>query len=145
MKTEWLACLIVMWEVSQLNPASYLCWNIHVGKQLAAMQATKRSTGVIPEANLSKCISHIPPPSRIRLPTLALKPRGNVTRSPKQVYQRPHKKDLCPPKFFVKKVRIPCCSPTVYNAGRGDCWSLFTYIMYRSRLNGRFYTEVMCA
>ena len=30
--------------------------------------------------------------------TLALKPRGDVTRSPKQGYQWPHEKDLCPPK-----------------------------------------------
>ena len=40
---------------------------------------------------------------RIRLPTLALKPRGDVTRSPKQGYQWPHKKDLCPPNFLLKK------------------------------------------
>ena len=33
-------------------------------------------------------------------PTLALKPRGDITRSPKQGYQWPHKKDSCPPKIF---------------------------------------------
>ena len=38
----------------------------------------------------------------IRLPTLALKPRGNVTKSPKQGYQWPHKKDLCPPKIYME-------------------------------------------
>ena len=32
-----------------------------------------------------------------------MKPRGNVTRSPKQGYQWPHKKDLCPPKIILKK------------------------------------------
>ena len=32
--------------------------------------------------------------------TLALKPRANITRSPKQGYQWPHEKDLCPPKIF---------------------------------------------
>ena len=36
-------------------------------------------------------------------PTLALKPRGDVTRSPKQGYQWPHKKDSCPPKILKKK------------------------------------------
>ena len=35
---------------------------------------------------------------QIRLPTLALKPGGDVIRSPKQGYQRPHKKDVCPSK-----------------------------------------------
>ena len=36
-------------------------------------------------------------PVRIRLLILALKPRGDVTRSPKQGYQWPNKKDLRPP------------------------------------------------
>ena len=36
-------------------------------------------------------------------PTLALQPRGDVTRSPKQGYQCSCKKDSCPPKFFLKK------------------------------------------
>ena len=34
---------------------------------------------------------------RIKLPTLALKPSGDVTRSPKQEYQWSHKKDMFPP------------------------------------------------
>ena len=38
----------------------------------------------------------------IRLPTLVLKLRGDVTRSQKQGYQWPHKKDLCPPILFLK-------------------------------------------
>ena len=32
-----------------------------------------------------------------------LKPKGDVTRNLKQGYQRPHKKDSCPPKIFKKK------------------------------------------
>ena len=35
-------------------------------------------------------------------PTLASKPRGYITRSPKQGYHCPHKKDSCPPKNFKK-------------------------------------------
>ena len=35
--------------------------------------------------------------------TLALKPRADVTRNPKQGYQWPHKKDSCPPKNLIKK------------------------------------------
>ena len=31
--------------------------------------------------------------------TMALKPRADITRSPKQGYQWPHEKDLCPPKI----------------------------------------------
>ena len=36
-----------------------------------------------------------------------MKPRGDVTKSPKQGYQWPHKKDLCPPKFKKKKKLLP--------------------------------------
>ena len=35
--------------------------------------------------------------------TLALKARADITRSPKQGYQWPHKKDMWPPKKFLKK------------------------------------------
>ena len=38
--------------------------------------------------------------------TLALKPRGDIARSPKQGYQWPHKKDLCPPKFKKRNSRM---------------------------------------
>ena len=44
-----------------------------------------------------------PLPAWIRLPTMALKPRPDITRSPKQGYQWSHKKDLCPPKILKKK------------------------------------------
>ena len=48
----------------------------------ATMLATKRSTGVTPEVNLREHTSHIPPPSENKAATLALKPRGDATRSP---------------------------------------------------------------
>ena len=35
--------------------------------------------------------------------TLALEPRADVTRSPKQWYQWPHEKDWCPPKIKKNK------------------------------------------
>ena len=59
---------------------------------LATILATKRSAGVTPEVNLCEpshvCLCQV----QIRLLTLALKPRGDITRSPKQWYQWPHKK-----------------------------------------------------
>ena len=36
--------------------------------------------------------------------TLAFKTRADITRSPKQGYQWPQEKDLCPPIFFLKKI-----------------------------------------
>ena len=93
--TLWAAA----WQLLVSSPtnASQVC-----GRDgSAAMLAAKRLAGVAPEVNLRECIClH---QARIRLPTLALKPRGNVTRSPKQGYQWPHKKESCPPKIFFKK------------------------------------------
>ena len=41
---KWLVHLTAMWEVSisSPSPVTYLCWNMHVGKQLAALLAIKR-------------------------------------------------------------------------------------------------------
>ena len=39
----------------------------------------------------------------IEVSILTSKPRGDVTRSPKQWYQWPHKNDLCPPKISQEK------------------------------------------
>ena len=62
------------------------------GKRLAAMLAIYTGRGVAPEVNLRERIYHVCLCQvRIRLPTLALKPRGDVTRSPKQGYQWPQK------------------------------------------------------
>ena len=63
MVAEWLAYLTAIQEVSQSNPASYLCWNMHVRKWPAAMLAIKRLVGAASEVNLRKCISHTPPPN----------------------------------------------------------------------------------
>ena len=78
---------------------------MRVGKQLAAMLVA----GVTPEVNPRECISHIPLPSAKKLPSLTLTPRGDITRSPKQGYQWPHRKDLCPPKKIKKKKQTGNC------------------------------------
>ena len=44
---------------------------------------------------------------QISVPTVALKPTGDVTRSPKQRYQWPHKKDLCPPNNMENNIVAP--------------------------------------
>ena len=66
----------------------------------AAMLAAKRLAGVTPEVILRECITHTLLPSVNKAAHLALKPRGDITRSPKHGYQWPHNKDLCPPNFF---------------------------------------------
>ena len=85
------------------------------GKQLAAMLAIYTGRGVAPELNLQEHISHMPPQSSNKAePTLALKRRGDITRSPKQGYQWPQKMDMCPTKIYLKKKKrkkhcVPRC------------------------------------
>ena len=86
------------------------------GKRLAAMLAIYTGRGVAPEVNLRERISHMPLQSSNKAePTLALKPRGDITRSPKQGYQWPQKWTCVQQKFkkfFLKKIepsfRILC-------------------------------------
>ena len=74
------------------------------GRRLAAMLALYTGRGVAPEVNLREHISRTPPHSLNKAePTLALKPRGDVTRSPKQGYQWPHQWTCVQQKFFIKK------------------------------------------
>ena len=68
---------------------------------------TERSAGVAPEVIFREHTSCMPPPSADKAePTLALKPRGDITRSPKQGYQWPHRKDLCPRIFFKEEYEL---------------------------------------
>ena len=55
----------------------------------------KRSAGVAPEVNLRNTMQEKEHASES---TLAWKPRADITKSPKQGYQWPNKKDTCPPK-----------------------------------------------
>ena len=59
--------------------------------------------------------SRTPPPSANKLLTLALKPRGGYARSPKQGYQWPHKKDLCPPKIKTNSKVTTSTTTTINN------------------------------
>ena len=77
------------------------------GKRPAAMLAIYTGRGVAPEVNLKECISRTPPQSLNKAePTLALKPRGDVTRSPKQGYQWPQEWTCVQQKLKKKKKRI---------------------------------------
>ena len=77
------------------------------GRQLAAMLALYTVKGVAPEVNLRERILRTPLPSTNKAePSLALKPRGDVTRSPKQGYQWPHKWACVQQKFKKKKKKM---------------------------------------
>ena len=84
------------------------------GQWPAAMLAVKRSAGAAPEANLRE-LHHVHLCQvRTMLTTLALKPRGVDTRRPKQEYQWPQKKDLCPPKNCLKKEIYLCFTAYIF-------------------------------
>ena len=63
------------------------------------MLTSIQSAGVAPEVNLmiTQARKHAKKGSSI-----ALKPRADVTRSPKRGYQWPDKKDFCPSKILKK-------------------------------------------
>ena len=70
----------------------------------------------------------------IRQPTLALKPRGDVTRNLKQATSGPKLGHMCPPKNFKKKkfcfelsgIRINCIIQTWTNSKLAtDIWEKF--------------------
>ena len=71
----------------------------------AAMLAAMRSAGVTPEVNLREPVTCLHQ-AQIRMPTLALKLIRDGSRSPKQGYQWPHKKGLCPINFLKKQKRM---------------------------------------
>ena len=59
---------------------------------ISCVLAAKRSARVAAELDLRECTLHLPPQKANKAePTLALNPRGDVTRNPKQWYQCPQK------------------------------------------------------
>ena len=101
---EWVARQTAKQEVGSSNPSippllKHACGE---GDWLLCWQYTP-AKGVTPEVNLRERILHMPPSSANKAePTLALKPRGDVTRIPKQGYQWPHKWTCVQQKFFLK-------------------------------------------
>ena len=86
------------------------------------MLTSIQSADIAPEVNLriTQARKHTKKGS-----TLALKPRVDVTRSPKQGYQWPHERDLCPPKilFRQKNVCMICViSPLVFMVFLNAVW-----------------------
>ena len=65
-------------------------------KGSTAMLTSLQSATVVPLVNLRITERERMPPED---PPLVLKPTAKVTKSPKEGFQCPHKKDFCPPKF----------------------------------------------
>ena len=85
-----------VWVISHSNLTQLPPLLMHVAKWLAVLMAIKRLARVAPQ------VLHWPPQKANKAePTLALKPRGEVTRNPKQGYQ-------CPPPP-PKGTRSLCC------------------------------------
>ena len=79
---------------------------MHVGKQLAAMLAAKRSAGVAPEVNLRECISHTPPPSTNKAAHSGFETQRRRHQKSKTGVSVAPKKDLSPPKIKKKLLRF---------------------------------------
>ena len=98
---EWLARPPAKQEVLPL--LKHACG----GKRPAAMLAIYTGRGVAPEVNLREHISHTPLQSLNKAePTLALKPRGDITRSPKHGCQWSQKWTCVQQKIFKTKKNV---------------------------------------
>ena len=102
---EWLACLTDMREVSywiqhprSTSAETCMWWSDRLSCWPPRGWQVSHQMWILGNAyHIHFC------QVRIRLPTLALKSRGDITRTPKQGYQWPHKKNLCPPKIVLKR------------------------------------------
>ena len=74
------------------------------------------------------------PSRQARGPTLALKSKADVTRSPKLGYQWPHKKDWCPPKIKKKNNKTTICRPVRSECSSCNMWKTEVQLMMLNRL-----------
>ena len=82
-------------ESTSSNPGNLTSATV-CGDRTGCLPAIKRLVSVAPEMDLGECTLHSPLQKANKAePTLALNPRGDVTRNPKQGYQWPPKKDMC--------------------------------------------------
>ena len=68
-------------------------------------------------------------------PTLALKPRGDVTRNPKQGYQWPQKKGHVSAKNFKKKQKLINLSKSIFEINAIDSSAVFSIWAHRATLS----------
>ena len=102
MATTFILIIDLSW--SERSPVrlppmpSQVCGRDQLGSHANCQEVSRCSTRGESQGTCNA--TRTPPPSANKAePTLALKPRGDITRSPKQGYQWPHKKDSCPPKI----------------------------------------------
>ena len=102
---KWIACVLTVREVSLSNsgilPLLHVC---RVCDQLLCWPSRGQPVSYQRWISGIHCMQVTKHASQWS--TLALNPRADITRSPKQGYCWPHKKDLCPPKFKTKKIHI---------------------------------------
>ena len=90
-------------ESTSSNPGNLTSATV-CGDRTSCAPVAKRLVSVAPEVDLGECTLHSPPQKVNKAePTLALNPRGDVTRNPKQRYQWPPKSTCVSAKNFIKK------------------------------------------
>ena len=101
MSNVYLCCICKY--CSPVSSPTNACSQVHVrewlGCEVGHQEVSRCCTG---GESRGTCNLYASMQVRIRLPTLALKPRGDVTKSPKHGYQWPDKKEKG--KFFFKKL-----------------------------------------
>ena len=94
---EWRAHMLTVWEVSRSNPG--ILPLLHACRECDQLPCwPSRGPKVLHQRWISRIHCMQVTKHASEGSTVALKPRGDVTRSPKQGYQRFHKKYSCLPK-----------------------------------------------
>ena len=103
-----LAAMLAVKRSAGVAPEVNLCWNMHVGKQLAAMLAIKRSAGVAPEVNFREHISLTPPPSMNKAANSGFETqRGYQQKSKTEISMTPQKGLMSSQKLKKRILRKP--------------------------------------
>ena len=94
-------------ESTSLNPSNLTSATV-CGERTGSVLAVKRLACVAPDVDLMECTLHSPLQKANKAePTLALKPRRDITSNPKEGYQWPQKRTCVCVRQKKKKKRTP--------------------------------------
>ena len=98
---KWSAYLISEWGVSHssLHPATYLGWNMHVGKVNNCHAGCEEVSAM---SHQRECISRMPQLSANKVAHSGFETQRRCHQKSKTGVSVAHKKDLCPPKIKNK-------------------------------------------
>ena len=116
-----------------INPhfESHQCLFAGTWKRMPAILATKWSADVVPEVNLWEHVICTPPPSTNKAAHSGLKPRVDVTSSPKQGLSVTQQKLLMSFNIFFKKSSVVHLNQLLYHTNVWRCIFMVPVVIFR--------------